>query len=159
MNPLTSPCCDAAYQCDAALGGYSCASCGTNYKDTPEFDRVAHYMEQPNSVFVFGSNLAGRHGGGAAFTATAKYGAVWGRGKGLQGRSYAFPTMDAELQPLRLYNELLTHTTEFRIFAELAPDMQFVLTRVGCGIARLPEEQMRWLFETMPTNVLKPIGW
>ena len=80
-------------------------------------------------IFVFGSNLAGEHAGGAARLAYEKFGAEWGVGSGPTGRCYAIPTMQGGLESIRPYAE------EFIEYAKKHPDNRFLLTRVGCGIA------------------------
>jgi hypothetical protein len=67
-------------------------------------------------VFVFGSNLAGRHGKGAALDAIKFYGAIYGQGIGRQGNSYAIPTKDADLKPLKLL-EIMPYVQSFFIYA------------------------------------------
>lgn len=79
-------------------------------------------------IFVFGSNAAGQHGGGAARLAAQRFGAVWGTGEGLQGQSYALPTMEG------LTNTRLA-VDRFIIFAQQHPELTFLVTAVGCGIA------------------------
>lgn len=82
-----------------------------------------------NEVFVFGSNLAGMHGGGAARVACRRFGAVMGKGVGLQGQSYAIPTMQGGVETIRPYVEA------FITFAKNHPEKQFLVTPIGCGIA------------------------
>lgn len=93
-----------------------------------------------NEVFVFGSNLRGMHGGGAARVARLKFGAVMGQGVGLQGRSYAIPTMQGGVETIRPY------TDEFIKFAKARPDLHFLVTRIGCGIAGFCDEEIAPLF-------------
>lgn len=93
-----------------------------------------------NEVFVFGSNLRGMHGGGAARVARLKFGAVMGQGVGLQGRSYAIPTMQGGVETIRPY------TDEFIAFAKTHPDLHFLVTRIGCGIAGFSDEEIALLF-------------
>ena len=93
-----------------------------------------------NEIFVFGSNLAGVHGGGAARVAYNKFGAVWGQGIGLQGKSYGIPTMQGGLHRIQPYID------EFVIFAEDHPELNFLVTRIGCGIAGFKDEQIAPLF-------------
>lgn len=124
-----------------------------------EFDRVAALMEEDTrSIFVFGSNLAGRHGAGAAKTAIQRYGAIYGQGEGLQGRSYAIPTKDDNIEPLR-FNEVIKYVNRFKQFAELAPEMTFAVTKIGCGLAGFTEDEIRPLFQDAPVNCELPIGW
>ena len=97
-------------------------------------DNITHL--EPNEIFVFGSNLQGYHGAGAARMALDKFGAVWGQGVGLQGQSYAIPTMEGGVETIKPYVD------EFIDFAELHPEYQFLLTRVGCGIAGFTDEEI-----------------
>lgn len=86
-------------------------------------------------VFVFGSNLRGLHGGGAACTAFKHFGAVWGQGEGLQGRSYGIPTMQGGVETIRPY------VNRFLDYARCHPELTFLVTPIGCGIAGfLPQE-------------------
>ncbi|SRR5574344_1487006 len=94
-----------------------------------------------NEIFVFGSNLAGRHGGGAARTAIDKFGAIWGQGVGLQGKSYAIPTMQGGVETIKPYVD------EFINFANEHSELTFFVTRIGCGIAGFKEEEMAPLFK------------
>lgn len=95
----------------------------------------------PNEVFVFGSNLEGMHGGGAALTAYKKFGAVWGQGIGLQGQSYAIPTMQGGVETIKPYVD------EFIDFARKHPDLRFLVTPIGCGIAGFKPSQIAPLFK------------
>lgn len=103
---------------------------------TPERIRVL----APDEVFVFGSNLAGRHAGGAARTALHKFGATEGQGVGLQGQSYAIPTMQGGVDTIKSYVD------EFIAFAKGHPDKFFYVTRIGCGIAGFRDEEIAPLF-------------
>ena len=94
----------------------------------------------PNEIFVFGSNLEGMHGGGAALTAYKKFGAVWGQGVGLQGQSYAIPTMQGGVETIKPYVD------EFIDFARKHPDLRFLVTPIGCGIAGFKPSQIAPLF-------------
>ena len=94
----------------------------------------------PNEIFVFGSNLEGMHGGGAALTAYKKFGAVWGQGTGLQGQSYAIPTMQGGVETIKPYVD------EFIDFARKHPDLRFLVTPIGCGIAGFTPSQIAPLF-------------
>lgn len=105
-----------------------------------------------NEIFVFGSNLAGMHGGGAARVAYNKFGAIWGQGVGLQGQSYGIPTMHGGVIRIQPYVD------EFIIFAEEHPEMHFLVTRVGCGIAGFTDAEIAPLFRRAMTleNVSLP---
>lgn len=96
---------------------------------------------EPNEIFVFGSNLAGRHGGGAARTAYEKFGAVWGVGVGLRGNSYAIPTMQGGIDTIKPYVD------EFIRFAKSNPGLTFYVTRIGCGIAGFGDSEIAPLFD------------
>ena len=106
----------------------------------------------PDEIFVFGSNLAGLHGGGAARAAVDHFGAVWGQGEGLQGQSYAIPTMHGGVEAIRPYVDT------FIAFAKDHPEYRFLVTRIGCGIAGFRDEEMAPLFEgcLMLANVYLP---
>ena len=95
---------------------------------------------EPNEIFVFGSNLAGAHGGGAARIALDCFGAVWGQGVGLQGQSYAIPTMQGGVETIKPYVD------EFIGFARQHPELKFLVTRIGCGIAGFRDEEIAPLF-------------
>ncbi|MBO4804288.1 MAG: hypothetical protein IKX18_08825 [Muribaculaceae bacterium] len=94
----------------------------------------------PNEVFVFGSNLGGFHAGGAARAAMNHFGAIWGQGVGLQGQSYAIPTMHGGVDVIKPYVD------EFIQFALARPDLFFYVTRIGCGIAGFKDEEIAPLF-------------
>ncbi len=100
---------------------------------------------QENEVFVFGSNLAGMHGGGAARTARLHFGAIMGQGVGLQGQSYAIPTMQGGVETIRPYVD------DFIAFAKSHPDKHFLVTPIGCGIAGFDAEDIAPLFEEVKT--------
>ncbi len=112
----------------------------------------------PNEIFVFGSNLAGRHGKGAALQALQNFGAVYGVGEGLMGRSYAFPTLDYTLKRRSMDELVLSRGALYRCCLKHS-DWCFLLTKVGCGLAGYPEELMRLLFENHPANLVLPEGW
>ena len=100
---------------------------------------------EPNEVFVFGSNLGGRHGAGAARLAR-EWGAVWGNPVGLQGRTYAIPTVDASVRNTLSLEEIRPYADEFIQFARLHPELTFLLTDVGCGLAGLRADEVAPLF-------------
>ena len=109
-------------------------------------------------IFVFGSNLAGRHGKGAALYARQHHGAIYGKGFGRQGMSYAIPTKDSLLIPLPLW-VINSYIEEFITYARLHPELTFELTRIGCGLAGYKDTDIAPMFKYAPTNVLKPTGW
>lgn len=106
-------------------------------------------------IFVFGSNLAGRHGKGAALAAKQDHGAIYGQGIGLQGSSYAIPTKDHRLQTLPL-PEIRKYVAGFISFAKDNPDLEFELTPIGCGLAGYQPSDIAPLFEGLPSNVTPP---
>jgi hypothetical protein len=95
---------------------------------------------KPDEVFVFGSNLAGFHGGGAARAALNKFGAVWGQGVGIQGQSYAIPTMQGGVETIAPYVD------EFIEYARNHQEKKFLVTEIGCGIAGFTPEEIAPLF-------------
>ena len=96
---------------------------------------------EENEIFVFGSNLQGMHGGGAARVAHEKFGAVWGEGIGLQGQSYAIPTMHGGVDVIAPY------VNDFIAFAKEHPELKFLVTEIGCGIAGFKASEMAPLFK------------
>jgi len=94
-----------------------------------------------NEIFVFGSNLEGMHGGGAARLAYEKFGAIWGQGVGLQGQSYGIPTMHGGVEDIKPYVD------EFIEFAKSHPELTLLVTRIGCGIAGFRDEEIAPLFK------------
>ncbi|MBR4706206.1 MAG: hypothetical protein IKP02_11575 [Paludibacteraceae bacterium] len=110
---------------------------------------------KPNEIFVFGSNLAGMHGGGAARTAHKLFGAEMGVGVGRTGQCYAIPTMQGGIETIRPYVD------EFIEYARQHPELLFRVTRIGCGIAGFTNEEMAPLFkETWEMeNISLPDGW
>lgn len=109
-------------------------------------------------VFVFGSNLAGRHGKGAALEARLKHGAVYGQGNGLWGQSYAIPTKDWYLRSLPLDTIQFYVDTFIRIATE-RPELTFNVTRIGCGLAGYTDAQIAPMFKGAPINCNLPEGW
>ena len=101
-------------------------------------DRISKLDD--NEIFVFGSNLQGMHGGGAARVAYDRFGAVWGVGVGLTGRAYAIPTMQGDVDTIKPYVD------QFIDFAKNSPGLKFLVTRIGCGIAGFTDEEMAPLF-------------
>lgn len=120
-------------------------------KTTPE--RITEL--KPNEIFVFGSNLEGMHGGGAAYAAYRKFGAVMGQGVGLHGQSYAIPTMQGGVETIKPYVD------EFIEFAKQHQNLTFLVTRIGCGIAGFEDEEISPLFEKAHDvdNIVLPLGW
>lgn len=102
-------------------------------------DRITEL--KPNEVFVFGSNPEGHHAGGAAYLAYRKFGAIWGQGTGLQGQSYAIPTMQGGVETIKPYVD------EFVEFAQRHPSKTFLVTEIGCGIAGFTVNEIAPLFE------------
>lgn len=119
-------------------------------------ERIKQFMESMNSksritpdyvvslnpmeIFVFGSNRSGFHGGGAAAMAHMYFGAIWGQGIGLQGQSYAIPTMEGGVDYVGHYVD------EFISFAKTHPEYKFLVTEIGCGIAGFTPQQIAPLF-------------
>lgn len=94
-----------------------------------------------NEIFVFGSNLSGLHAGGAARVAINRFGAIWRQGEGLQGNSYAIPTMQGGVETIKPYVD------RFIEFAKSRPELTFYVTRIGCGIAGFNDEEIAPLFQ------------
>lgn len=100
---------------------------------------------QPNEIFVFGSNESGRHGKGAAKTALG-FGAKWGQAKGLQGNTYGIPTKDYSIRRTLSINEIKPYVDEFIEFAISRPDLIFLVTEIGCGLAGYKPKDIKPLF-------------
>lgn len=117
-------------------------------------------MNQNNEIFVFGSNLSGIHGAGAAKYARLHHGAVMGQGMGLQGSSYALPTKGVKISFMPL-EDIGRHVAAFIEFTKIRPDLNFRVTRVGCGLAGFKDTDIAPLFrEALPLkNVRLPQGW
>ena len=107
-----------------------------NRKYTPEMIREL----AANEIFVFGSNLAGFHGGGAARIALNNFGAIWGQGVGMQGQCYAIPTMQGGVETIKPYVD------EFIDFARTHTEYTFLVTRIACGIAGFSPREIAPLF-------------
>ncbi|RTL75935.1 MAG: hypothetical protein EKK35_21385 [Bradyrhizobiaceae bacterium] len=115
-------------------------------------------MHTPTStipVFVFGSNLAGRHGKGAALWARQHRGAIYGQGVGRQGNAYAIPTKDRQLLVLPLH-VIQAHVADFLDYARQRPDITFESTPIGCGLAGYRPDQIAPMFSSAPANVTLP---
>ncbi|QUW19913.1 hypothetical protein [Agrococcus sp. Marseille-Q4369] len=104
---------------------------------------------EPQQVFVFGSNAGGMHGAGAARTAMERFGAVWGEGRGLHGQSYAIDTMSG-------LGVIEREVATFLDFAAEHPELEFLVTEIGCGIAGFTPEEIAPLFRGAGDNVLLP---
>ena len=103
---------------------------------TPEF--ITELSE--SEIFVFGSNLKGHHYGGAARIARNKFGAIHEQGIGIQGQSYAIPTMQGNIDTIKPYVD------EFIKFAICHKEMKFLVTKIGCGIAGFKVSEIAPLF-------------
>lgn len=111
-----------------------------------------------NIIFVFGSNLAGRHGKGSAAEAWKNWGAIYGKGCGRMGMSYAIPTKNTKLQILSLI-EIENYVNEFLIYAKKYPNLTFKIVKIGCGLAGYKEEQIKPMFKSASFNCDLPEGW
>ena len=112
------------------------------------------YSLAQNEVFVFGSNALGMHHGGAARVAYNEFGAEWGNGEGLQGQSYAIPTMEGEHSTMLAVNR-------FTDYAKEHPELKFLVTPIGCGIAGYSPEEIAPMFKEAAAleNVYLPISF
>lgn len=113
-------------------------------------------------VFVFGSNLAGIHGAGAAKYALDKHGAVYGIGEGLQGSgmymSYALPTKDYQIQTMPL-DTIKKHVDKFIETAKQHPELKFQVTCIGCGLAGYKHQDIAPMFKDAPDNCYFDTNW
>ena len=110
-----------------------------------------------NEVFVFGSNKAGNHVGGAARVAVEKFGAIMGHGEGLQGQSYAIPTLDEQMDKVST-EELTRSVRRFADYTRYNTDKVFYVTKIGCGIAGFSVEEIVEVFKSVSfgDNVVLP---
>ena len=109
-------------------------------------------------IFVFGSNLAGRHGAGAALFARRNHGAVYGVGIGRTGNAYAIPTKDEKIRTLPL-DRIAPYVTEFLDYAREHPELSFQVTRIGCGLAGYEVHQIAPMFNGASSNCVFHDDW
>jgi hypothetical protein len=105
---------------------------------------IAHLFE--GEVFVFGSNMSGRHGKGAAKTAM-KWGAKYGQAAGLQGRTYGIPTVNSSITQKLALPKIQGFVDEFTEFAKQNPSLTFLVTEIGCGLAGWTPKEIGPMFE------------
>lgn len=113
-------------------------------------------------IFVFGSNLAGRHGSGAALHAKLYKGAVYGVGVGRTGNAYAIPTKGPEKEgtlSILTLEEIRPHVNDYIEYAKQNLELKFQLTRIGCGFAGYTNKDMAPMFKGVPSNVIIPKDW
>lgn len=133
---------------------------GGHRPDLPTYDVTM--MEAREPVFVFGSNIAGRHGAGAALFAKQNHGAIYGQGEGRQGNSYGIPTKEKDPNdPRKLItlplDRIASHVARFIEYARQNPTTYFQLTRIGCGLAGYRwDDQIGPMFADIPANVILP---
>ena len=109
-------------------------------------------------IFVFGSNLSGIHGAGAAKYAAKHYGAVYGVGEGMSGKSYALPTKGINISFMTLI-EVKPHIQKFIKYAYDHPNDKFQLTQVGCGLGGFRKEEITPLFINASSNIYYDEAW
>jgi len=110
------------------------------------------------NIFVFGSNLSGIHGAGAAKIAFQKHGARWGLGIGRSGSSYAIPTKGYRLIPISLA-QVASYINDFKYYAFTRPEHTFQVTCIGCGLAGFTNEEIAPLFADAPKNCFFDTEW
>lgn len=110
-------------------------------------------------VFVYGSNLSGIHGAGAAKAALNYYGAKWGLAEGISGRSYAIPTVQHKIAGPLTPPEIAVSVARFLAYAEAHPDTEFLVTRIGCGLAGHRDSDVAPMFADAPENCSLPDTW
>lgn len=109
-------------------------------------------------IFVFGSNLAGIHGAGAAKYAFMQKGALWGFGIGRNGNSYALPTKNARLDSMKL-DIVEEYIEQFISYAKHHSGIDFQVTRIGCGLAGYLDQEIAPLFVNAPDNCFFDYAW
>lgn len=130
-----------------------------DYNDESISYHIDGTAPQSHQIFVFGSNLSGVHGAGAAKYALNHCGAVWGRPHGLMGNSYAIPTKNESITATLSLSTIADFVTEFTRFVTDNPGLQFFMTRIGCGLAGLSDEQVAPMFYPPLPNVDYPTNW
>lgn len=123
-----------------------------------KYEYKADGYKPDNEIFVFGSNLAGIHGAGAAQEAYRNYGAIWGIGYGMHGQSYALPTKNRRIQTMPL-KEIRTYVELFKDFASMNTHLKFYVSRVGCGLAGYEDKDIAPFFRGSPFNCLFAEPW
>lgn len=110
---------------------------------------------KPNEIFVFGSNLSGWHGAGAARQAFENFGAEYHVGVGRTGQCYAIPTKDENIKTMRLV-DINNYVYHFLEYARMHPQLTFLVTAIGCGLAGYKPHQIAPMFKDAPNNVVLP---
>lgn len=141
-------------------GGFDAGSspnslCGASTMSTRRTSPEIIKSLAPGEIFVFGSNLDGRHGKGAALTAMRKFGAQYGVAEGLTGQTYALPTVGRRLSRMPL-RDVEAHCRKFVRFAASRPDLTFLVTPVGCGLAGHKAKEIAPFFADAPENCILP---
>ena len=111
-----------------------------------------------DTIFVFGSNMAGTHAGGAAKTALLHFGAMKGVGRGWAGQSFAIPTMNEHLQQMPL-SQIQHYIDDFKIYTKNHPKSKYFITSVGCGVAGYKVEEIAPMFKGISHNVIFPVSF
>jgi len=114
---------------------------------------------EPDQVFVFGSNLSGYHGGGAARAAHRLYGAQWGVAEGMTGKSYAIPTVQERIAGPLTVDQIGEAVGRFIEFANANASTEFFVTRIGCGLAGHRDQDIAPMFASAPNNCSLPDTW
>jgi hypothetical protein len=115
-------------------------------------------MNDGNTVFVFGSNLSGIHGAGAALEACEQWGARWETGIGIAGMSYAIPTKDWDINTMSL-RHIQEHVGGFLQYARARPNLRFLVTAIGTGLAGYQHSDIAPMFKGAPPNCVMPDEW
>ena len=120
-------------------------------------ESIIKYLPE-DTVFVFGSNMAGTHQGGAAKTALLNFGAMKGVGRGWSGQSFAIPTMNEHLQQMPL-SQIQHYIDDFKIYTKNHPKTKYFITAVGCGVAGYTVEEIAPMFKGISHNVILPVSF
>lgn len=115
-------------------------------------------VTEANKYFVFGSNLSGRHGAGAARVARERYGAKHGVGEGITGKTYALPTVGYNLSHMKL-DMIKYYVERFLEYARTHKNKEFYVTRVGCGLAGYKDSDIAPMFYDAPENCIFDTVW
>lgn len=140
-------------------GGTRTAVAIANAYNIPTRDLYHHPLIEPREIFVFGSNLAGVHGAGAALHARQHYDAQLGVSSGFTGNAYAIPTKTFDISKSLPLEEINNSVALMKHTARAYPELSFKVTRIGCGLAGLLDKDIAPMFKGSPYNCIFDSKW
>jgi hypothetical protein len=130
-----------------------------SFEDLARDPSMITVVDLDNPVFVFGSNEGGKHGAGAACTARKYYGAIYGQAEGMQGNSYGIPTVDSMIRRSLGLKEIGVYVRRFLDYSDNHPEINFKITRIGCGLAGLKDKDIAPMFKNASKNCFFDTKW